>query len=370
MSTRRVALVSPYALSVFGGVQEQVLAMSRVLSARGHEVVIVAPDSRDDVHYDSPARVVRLGRRVALPANGSRAPLTLSPLAARRAREAIDAFAPDVLHFHEPFAPVLGYATIASHERAALATFHRSGEGPALRVGRLLLARLATRLDVAVAVSEAAAATMERTWGLSGDVLFNGFETERFVEFARERAEPRTLLFVGRLESRKDVATAITAVREHNARRGGAPWRLVVAGEGPERSRLEALAARSPNVVFVGRVSDQEKRAWLRCADVLLATSVRGESFGLVLLEAMASETLVVASDIVGYREAAGGHATLFQPGDARSLERAITEALAGEDASKVDAARHYAERWSMSTLMDAYEDRYDEAVRRFQMTR
>jgi phosphatidylinositol alpha-mannosyltransferase len=370
VSSRRVALVSPYALSVFGGVQEQVLAMSRVLSFRGHEVLIVAPDSSDDATYDTPARVVRLGHRVALPANGSRAPLTLSPVASRRAREVVAAFDPQVVHFHEPFAPILGYATLASHQRAALATFHRSGDGPALRVGRVVLARLAARLDVAVAVSAAAAATMERAWGLSGDVLFNGFETERFVAFPRERAESKTLLFVGRLESRKGAATAITAVREHNARRGGAPWRLIVAGGGPERARLEALAAHSPNVVFVGRVSDEEKRAWLRRADVVLATSLRGESFGLVLLEAMASETLVVASDIEGYREAAGGHATLFQPGDALSLERSITEALDGENPSTLEAARHYAERWSMSTLMDEYEERYDEAVRRFGMTR
>ena len=370
MSARRVALVSPYALSVFGGVQEQVLAMSRVLCERGNEVLIVAPDSTDDATYDTPATVRRFGRRVALPANGSRAPLTLSPVASRRARDVIDAFNPEVVHFHEPMAPVLGYAALAAHERASVGTFHRSGDGLALFFGRIALARLVACLDVAVAVSAAAATTLQRTWGLAGDVLYNGFETERFVAFARERTETRTLLFVGRLESRKDAATAIIAVREHNARRSATPWRLVVAGDGPERARLEALAARSPSVVFVGRVSDEEKRAWLRRCDVVLAPSIRGESFGLVLLEAMASETLVVASDIEGYRDAAGGHATLFRPGDAASLERAISEALDGEDASAIDAGRRYAEQWSMATLMDAYDERYDEAVRRFQMTR
>ena len=133
------------------------------------------------------------------------------------------------------------------------------------------------------------------------------------------------LFYVGRLEERKGVGTVIEATREHNAR-GGKPWRLVIAGDGGDRSRLEALAAHDPRVVFLGRVSDAQKRSWLRRVHVLVAPSTHGESFGLVLLEGMASETLVVASDITGYREAAGGHATLFHPGDAQSLELAITE--------------------------------------------
>ncbi len=370
MSARRVALLSPYALSVFGGVQEQVLAMSRVLSARGYDVLVVAPDASDHIAYDTPAEVLRLGRRLAVPANGSRAPLALSPLASRRAREAIGAFAPDVVHFHEPLAPLLGYATLGAHERASLGTFHRSGDGPAMRVGRLALTRLVARLDVAVAVSDAAAATLQRTWGRRGDVFYNGFETERFVEFPRERGEGTTLLFLGRLESRKDAATAIVATREHNARRGNQPWRLVVAGDGPERGRLEALAAHSPAIQFLGRVSDEEKRRWLRRADALVATSTHGESFGLVLLEAMASETVVVASDITGYRDAAGGHATLFVPGDAASLEHAITASLAGATERGLEAARRYAEGWSMSNLMDEYEARYDVAMRSFESAR
>jgi phosphatidylinositol alpha-mannosyltransferase len=367
--THRVALVSPYALSVFGGVQEQVLAMSRVLGARGRDVLIVAPDGRDTATYDTPATVRRLGTRLSVPANGSRAPLTLSPVAARRAREAIDGFRPDVVHFHEPFAPLLGWSTLRAHRWPAVGTFHRSGDGPALRAGRLALGRLAHELDVTVSVSESAASTIARAWGLRSDVLFNGIETERFVASPRERAETPTLFFVGRLEARKGAATAITATREHNARRG-TPWRLVVAGDGPERARLEALAARSPSVVFLGRISDDEKRAWLRRADVLVAPSTHGESFGLVLLEAMASETLVVASDIAGYRDAAGGHATLFHPGDASALERAVTVALEGASDARSDAARRYAEGWSMSTLMDEYEERYAEAVRRFEATR
>ena len=356
MSIKRVALVSPYALSVFGGVQEQILAMSRVLSARGVEVLIVAPDASDETGYDTPARVLRLGPRWSFPANGSKAPLTISPLAAWRAKEAVDAFNPDVVHFHEPFAPALG-------------TFHRSGNGPALRLTKPLLERLSTRLDAAVSVSKAAARTIEDACGLKSDVLFNGFEMERFVATPRQRSAETVLFYVGRLEQRKSVATAVEAAHHHNAR-SERPWLLVIAGDGPERARLQALAARSQRIVFIGPISDEEKRAWLRRADALIAPSTRGESFGLVLLEGMASETLVVASDIEGYRAAGGQFATIFTPGNVSSLEGAIIRALEGESEKGITAAREHAERWSMNALMDEYEERYEKARKRFQATK
>lgn len=369
MSVRRLVLISPYALSVYGGAQEQVLAMSRVLSARGTDVLVIAPDARDHTTYDTPAKVVRLGPRLSLPANGSRAPLTLSPVAALRAKDAVTFFRPDVVHVHEPFAPLLSWPTLNAHEVPTVATFHRSGDGPALRYTGALLRHLARGLDVSVAVSEQAASTIERAAAVVSDVLFNGFETERFVATPRERSVETVLFYVGRLEERKGVATAILATREHNAR-GEKPWRLVIAGDGPERPRLEALAAYDPRVVFLGRISDADKRSWLRRVHALIAPSTHGESFGLVLLEAMASETLVVASDIDGYREAAGGHATLFHPGDPAALERAVKAALSEESPDKIAAARSYADAWSMETLMDEYEMRYERARRLFEATK
>lgn len=369
MKVQRVALVSPYALSVFGGVQEQVLAMSRELCARGRDVLIVAPDARDEAIYDTPAKVLRLGRRWSIPANGSRAPLTLSPWAARRAKSEVDAFRPDVVHFHEPFAPLLGWSTLRSHRHPALGTFHRSGRGPALTFTEPLLHRLANGLDDVVSVSESAANTLRLACALESEVLFNGIETDRFVATPRERAAETVLFFVGRLEERKGVAVAIEAVREHNVL-GVAPWQLVIAGEGSQRRRLEALAAHDNKIVFVGRVNDETKRAWLRRADALIAPSTRGESFGLVLLEGLASETLVVASDIDGYRDAAGGHATLFRPASAVSLRESIEKTLASRSDNGIASARRYAERWSVASLMDAYDEHYDVAIRRFQATR
>ncbi len=369
MSKSRIALVSPYALGVFGGVQEQVLAMSRELEKRGHEVLIVAPDRRDRSSLDTPATVRRFGRRLAVPANGSVAPLTLSPVASRQAMRTIIEFAPDVVHFHEPFAPLVGWASLRAHTAPAVGTFHRSGAGPALDLTRPLLRFLARGLDAATAVSESAASTIERAAGVRAEVLFNGFEMERFLAMPRERSDETVLLVIGRFEERKGTAHAISAVRAHNAR-GQVQWRLVVLGDGPQRARLEALAAHDTMIEFVGALDDVDKRAWLRRANALIAPATHGESFGLVLLEAMASEIVVVASDISGYREAVGSHGVLFAPGDEAALEVAITKALAVETPQVIAAARDYAQRWSMSALMDAYDVIYDSACERFKAAR
>lgn len=361
----RVALVSPYALSVFGGVQTQTLAMSRELVARGHEVLVVAPDVNDRSRHDTPASVRTFGHLVSLPANGSRAPLTLSPLATRRAWFCVRQFKPDVVHFHEPFAPLIGWGVLRTHSAAALATFHRSGDGPALRYTRALLRHLARDVDVAVAVSASAAETVQRACQLVPDVLFNGFESND-VDEPREGGSMSLLVCVGRLERRKGVAHAIRAVLAHNARTAAPTWRLVVLGEGPERPALERLADANTSVEFVGALDDDAKRRWLRRANVVLAPALRGESFGLVLLEAMASDAAVVASDIPGYRDAAGGHAELFAPGDELELERAVERALERSTPERARMAREYARRWSMASLMDEYEVRYREAIDRF----
>jgi phosphatidylinositol alpha-mannosyltransferase len=365
----RVAIVSSYALSAYGGAQEQALAMSRELIGRGHEVLLVAPDGHDHALYDTPADVARFGTVLKIPANGSRAPLTLSPSAARHARRTVEHFGPDVVHFHEPFAPLIGWGVLRAHAAPAVATFHRGGGGPALSLTKPLLRRLAADLDAAAAVSASAASTIKAACGITTTVLFNGFELDRFVATPRERGDDTVLVVLGRHEERKGVAHAINAVRAHNAN-GGAAWRLVVLGDGPRRRSLETLAAGDPLIEFAGAPSDQEKRRWLRGADALIAPSLGGESFGMILLEGMASETSVVASDIEGYHEAASGFATMFTPGDDTSLEKAIEHALDNETAESIARARAHANEWSMATLMDRYEELYEVARERFLATR
>jgi phosphatidylinositol alpha-mannosyltransferase len=365
----RVALVSSYALSAYGGAQEQALAMSRELERRGHDVVLVAPDGHDRAVYDTPAEVLRYGTVHKIPANGSRAPLTLSPNASRQAARAVAAFGADQLHFHEPFAPLLGWGALRAHTAPAVATFHRGGGGPALTLTKPLLRKLAKNLDATAAVSESAASTIHAACGIEPIVLFNGFEMERFTATARERSDEIVLVVLGRHEERKGVAHAINAVRAHNAS-ATQPWRLVVLGDGPQRRSLEALAAGDPLIDFAGAPSDDVKRRWLRRANALIAPSTGGESFGMILLEGMASEIAVVASDIDGYHDAASGFATMFTPGDDTSLESAIERALEEETPASIARAKAHAEEWSMAALMDRYEDLYATARERFSATR
>ncbi|MDE3081959.1 MAG: glycosyltransferase family 4 protein [Acidobacteriota bacterium] len=366
----RVALVSPYALSVPGGVQEQVLAMSRELARRDHDVLVVAPDGRDRATYDTPARVARFGTRLSLPANGSQAPLTVSPAAALAARREIEGFRPDVVHYHEPFAPLIGWSSLWRHRAPAVATFHRSGSGPALRLTGALLRVLAARLDVAVAVSPAAAATWSAATPLSPEVLFNGFEAERYRAFAREVPDEVQVIFVGRLEARKGAGDVIRAIQIHNATHPATPWRLRIVGDGPQRAGLEELASGDEHVSFLGAISDDKKRALLRRSSVAVAASTHGESFGLVVLEPMASEVPVVASDIEGYREAARGHATLYRAGDPASLAEAIETALATSTPESIAAAAAHAAHWSMAHLVDLYEGLYERARGEFSRVR
>jgi phosphatidylinositol alpha-mannosyltransferase len=192
---------------------------------------------------------------------------------------------------------------------------------------------------------------------------------ERFVASPRERSDDIVLLVLGRHEERKGIAHAINAVRSHNAKVEDT-WRLIVLGDGPQRHALEALAAGDSAIEFVGALGDEEKRRSLRRANVLIAPSTGGESFGMILLEAMASETSVVASDIEGYHEAASGFATLFTPGGDASLEAAVETALRDETSESIANAKAHANQWAMTTLMDRYEVLYANARQRFLTTK
>lgn len=362
MSTiRRVALVSPYALDVFGGVQEQALGMSRELGRRGVDVLLISPDGGEPISSTS-AECLRIGRRVSLPANGSQAPITLSLLASARVVRQVATFKPDVVHLHEPFAPVLSYGLLRARRWPTIGTFHRSGGGPAYALTRPLLRALRPGLSDAVAVSTSAAETIYDALGLRTDVLFNGFELERFAR-EPQRATEVHVVFVGRLEERKGASSVVDAVAHHN-RVSPDPWHLDVVGDGPLRSVLEARATGDRRIVFHGSLADDAKRTLVANAHVAVAASLFGESFGMTILEAMASRTPVVASDIDGYRQASGGHAEAFAPGDAASLEGAIERALRHSDAH-TSAAFAHARAWSMQALMDQYLDRYKRLVSR-----
>jgi phosphatidylinositol alpha-mannosyltransferase len=364
--------VCPYSLSRPGGVQSQVLGLARSLSGLGHEVTVAAPIDRPE---DAPRGLafIDTGRSTSLRANGSVAPVALSPRSARRALDAVEARDVDIVHIHEPFAPGLAYALLmARHVPPMVGTFHRSGGSALYSVLRPLTGPLARRLAVRCAVSEAAAATASAALGGHFEVVFNGIEVDRLVGVDAWPTRGPTVLFLGRHEERKGLRVLLEAWPAVVAAHGGddPPPVLWVAGDGPLTGALRARHPASATVEWLGVVDDAEKDRRLVAADVLAAPSLGGESFGLVLLEAMAARAVVVASDIDGYRQAAGGGAVLAAPGDPDALAAALTGVLDGRLAGggerreawlQAGAAR--AAGWSMDSLAEHYAGIYDRAL-------
>ncbi len=371
----RIALVCPYSLSRPGGVQGQVVGLARSFVDDGHRVTVFAPV---DGPVDMPDGVdlVVAGRSVPLPSNGSQAPVSVSPRSAVQAVRSVRAGHFDVVHVHEPFSPGLPYALLlAGGLPPMVATFHRSGDSIFYTLLKPLARRRARRYAVRCAVSEAARTTARRAVDGEYIVLFNGVEIERYRDAEPWPTEGPTVLFLGRHEERKGLGVLLDAfARLPGTAAGAAPATLWIAGDGPETERLRRLHPASDRVRWLGVLSEEEKVRRLAGADVLCAPSLGGESFGMVLVEAMAARTRVVASDIDGYRDAAGPDAVLVPPGEPEALAEALAAVLGsgvaggpggpGPDPEAVlDSASARAERWSMQRLADRYEAIYRDLV-------
>ncbi len=225
-------------------------------------------------------------------------------------------------------------------------------------------------MQIKVAVSEAARETGIRSSGGTFEVLFNGVDMERYeaAEPVHDESGRPVVLFIGRHEQRKGLSVLLDAFEKID--RPGVLW---VVGDGPESEVQRRRHPESDRVRWLGVLGDEEVAARLAGADVLCAPSLRGESFGMVLLEGMAAGSAVVASDIEGYRSAAGGHAALVPPGDvaalARALDSGLADAVDGRGLSATEsskAATEYARGWSMETLAGRYVDVYNRAIEAF----
>ena len=351
MSDPGVLLVSPYDLSVPGGVQGQARSMALELARRGRRVALAAPGRIEDLELlDAGLLLFEGGAVTKVPANGSVAPVSLSPRQAERLRSWAASHGPFVAHLHEPATPVFGWSLLRRHRGGLVGTFHRSGIDRLYRSTGPALSRLLKRLDVAVAVSEAAATTARATMGLDADVLFNGIDVAEISRAEPWPTEGPTVLFLGRDEPRKGRQVLLEA-----ARLLGEDVTLWLTGSPGSTSTVERRGAR---LEWLGVISEEEKRRRLRGAQVLCAPSLGGESFGMVLLEGLAAGASVVASDIDGYRQALGRAGLLVEPGDPVRLAAVLAQAL--ESPLDPGPGRRRALRWSMQALMDQYEGRYE----------
>ena len=234
--------------------------------------------------------------------------MALWPTAAARAERFVRKGDFDVVHLHEPLAPMASYGFVLTAPLPMVGTYHRAGVSRWVRPLRPLAELVGRRMQIRVAVSESARETGLSSGGGDFEVLFNGVDMERFESAPPHRdTEGRpAVLFLGRHEPRKGLHVLLDAFATLDR-----PAVLWVAGDGPATEVQRRRHPPSDRVHWLGMLSEEEVASRLAGADVLCAPSLQGESFGMVLLEGMAAGCTVVASDIEGYRVAAGGHATL-----------------------------------------------------------
>ncbi|HEX7096986.1 MAG TPA: glycosyltransferase family 4 protein [Acidimicrobiales bacterium] len=354
----RIGIISPYSLTLPGGVQGQILGLARALRSKGHEVRVLGP-------CDGPppdAGVTPLGNSLPTLANGSMAPIAPDVPAQLRTIRAVRDEAFDVVHLHEPLAPGVTMTAMLFKTQPLVGTFHAAGGSLAYEWLRPAVRWLVKRLDVRCAVSEDARAMAREALGGEYHVVFNGIEVERYATATPSPKTGPTIFFIGRHEPRKGLGVLLAAMQQLPA-----DVRLWIAGDGPETRALQAQVTGDPRIEWLGRISDEEKASRLRAADVFCAPSLHGESFGIVLLEAMAAGAALVASDLPGYANVArdGRDALLVPPGDATALAKAINELLVSPDlhAEIVASGRARAEHFSMHRLADIYVDYYRQAV-------
>jgi phosphatidylinositol alpha-mannosyltransferase len=368
----KIGLVSPYVYPLPGGVTQHVRFLYENLRLRGHDVRILS--ASHGLQRRSEGDVIRLGKGFSMPANGSMGTITLSPRYVSQAHDLLDRERFDVLHFHEPFVPFLSLVLLNQSRSVNIATFHAyGGWSPAYEFGSRALRGYGERLHGRIAVSAAARHFIDRYFPGDYKVIPNGVDVTRFqraVPLTRWQDGTRNILFVGRFEPRKGLLELLKAYRILR-KRGAEDTRLLLVGAGPQEREARRYVAtrRLGGVEFLGRVGDDERNQLFRTADVFVSPATGRESFGIVLLEAMAAGAPIVASDIHGYKGVVrrGREALLVPPKDPEELAAAIERLLRDRElaAAMAEAGPRRAEEFSWPRVTAKVDDYYGFVIRR-----
>jgi phosphatidylinositol alpha-mannosyltransferase len=324
----KIGIVSPYGYPHPGGVNDHVRNQYEQLTALGHDAWIIT--SKYGRQRESEGHIIRLGTGWAFPANGSVGRVTLSLRFKQQARALLDAQRFDILHFHEPLVPFLSPTLLDASRTVNVATFHAfGGFSPSYWVGRRFAGRLAERLHGRIAVSGAARHFISRYFPGDYQIIPNGVDLALYADaepFEELRDGTLNILFVGRFEERKGLGHLLRAY--HRLRKRHVDARLLVVGTGPKaREYRRYVGLRGiRDVEFLGRVSDHDKARYFASADIFCAPATGQESFGIVLLEAMAAGVPIVASDIHGYKQVVQRNVQglLVEPKNQRALAAAL----------------------------------------------
>jgi len=367
----KIGLVTPYIYPLPGGVNAHVQFLYENLVVRGHDVRIIS--STHGPQKSTEGDIIRLGYGWSVPTNGSVGTLTVSHRYGELVQEMLDREQFDLLHFHEPFVPFLSLQLLRHSTSVNVATFHAySGWSPSYEFGKRMLKRFANRLHGRIAVSAAARHFIERYFPGDYKVIPNGVDLKAFQgvpPFARWHDGTPNILYVGRFESRKGLQYLLKAYR--TLRREGIDCRLLVAGTGPQEREVRRYIAtrRLGGIELLGRISEADKIRAFATADIFCSPATGSESFGIVLLEAMASGTAIVCSDIHGYKGVVrrGEQALLVPPKDPAALADALGTLLRDPELRHRmgESGRQRAVQFSWENITAKVDDYYGFVIRR-----
>jgi len=362
----RIALACPYSLDTPGGVQSHVLELAAEWRRRGHETLTLAPGRSSEVRPG--IRTFGKPRRFAY--GGKTATLAPSPLTYPSIRKTLRSFNPDIVHVHEPFVPGPALYAAWASSRPLVATFHASAErSPLLELAAPLLRPVARKIGLAIAVSETAADFIRKTFpALNLIVVPNGVDTAAFAGSAPENlpAGPR-IVWINRLDPQKGFPVMGEAFARLAERHPKAV--LLVVGDGADRAAVEGLPTDiRGRIKMLGTVDRARIPRLLAAADVYVSAACGQESFGIILVEAMAAGAPVVATNIDGYREVVRKDVDglLVPPGDPAALAGAIDRILS--DPALADrlraAGKRRAENFDWKVIADRLEELYERLTR------
>jgi phosphatidylinositol alpha-mannosyltransferase len=371
----KIGILSQAYHPAVGGVTEHVDASAHALRARGHDVSVITAHFSERAYGPAPTNgypVFRIGWNLSVPYNGAENNLTVGFGLQAKLEAIFERERFDLLHVHCPVSPVLPILALRIAKQPVVGTFHSTVTSDlAFRLFRKALLPSYRRLDRALAVSEAARSCVLRHFPGPVDILPNGVNRDRFRPGLKrlERFEDGTpnILFVGRHDPRKGLPELMAACRA--LAQNAVPFRLVIVGDGPLRRSIEAMShgPLEGRVHFEGRVSNERLPQYYASADVFCSPARGGESFGIVLLEAMASGVPIVATDLPGYRTVLtpGAEGLLVPPRDPAALQEALRKLLARPGlraelgARGVETSRRYA--WP--TIIERLEEIYGSLV-------
>ncbi len=371
----KIGLVCPYNITKHGGVLEVVLALKSGLEDRGHLVKIITPAPRghtDDPHPD----VIFIGTSTDFRTLSFSD--TTSQVSSQVDNDLIDAMLAeekfDILHFHEPWMPLLSRQLLSRSKAVNIGTFHAKVTDSTLsrsilKTVSFYLNSVMKYLDVLTAVSDSGAEYVSTMTDQPITIIPNGIDLDKYSKLSKKKdTDNNTVLFVGRLERRKGVKYLLKAFQV--IQQTNPDVKLIIAGDGPDREKLELMAEDLDlkNVTFLGFISEELKLKLLAESKIFCSPAIFGESFGIVLLEAMATSTVTVAGNNSGYSDLMKGVGALsiVNPEDTVEFARRLNMMLNEPDIRKVwhDWAQNYVKQFSYPKVVAQYEELYKDAVK------